>query len=66
MGQFSKILLAIDNAQAVPQRALDCGPGLSGLNGDCSKSNIPVVLRPTMISGPETGSKKKVGVFASP
>ncbi len=31
MGQFSKILLAIDNAHTVPQRVLDCGPGL-GLN----------------------------------
>ncbi len=28
MGQFSKVLLAIDNAQ----RALDCRPGLGGLN----------------------------------
>ncbi len=31
MGQFSKVLLAIDNAHTVPQRALDCGPGLGGL-----------------------------------
>ncbi len=28
MGQFSKVLLAIDNACTAPQRALDCGPGL--------------------------------------
>ncbi len=28
MGQFSKVLLAIDNVHTVPQRALDCGPGL--------------------------------------
>ncbi len=32
MGKFSKVLLAIDNMHAVPQRALDCGPGLGGLH----------------------------------
>ncbi len=32
MGQLSKVLLAVDNAHIVPQRALDCGPGLGGLN----------------------------------
>ncbi len=32
MGQFSKILLASDNAHTVPQRALECGPGSGGLN----------------------------------
>ncbi len=32
MGQFSKVLLAIDNAHTVTQRALDCRPGLIGLN----------------------------------
>ncbi len=31
MGQFSRVLLAIDNAHTVPQRALDCEPGLGGL-----------------------------------
>ncbi len=31
MGQFSKVLLAIDNTHTVPQRALDYGPGLGGL-----------------------------------
>ncbi len=31
MGQFSKVLLGIDNAHTVPQRALDCGPGLGVL-----------------------------------
>ncbi len=31
MSQFSKVLLAIDNAHPVPQRALDCSPGLCGL-----------------------------------
>ncbi len=35
MGQFSKVLLAIGNAHTVPQRALDCGPGLGGLNQVC-------------------------------
>ncbi len=28
MGQFSKVLLVIDNAHTVPERALDCRPGL--------------------------------------
>ncbi len=33
MGQFSKVLsIAFDNAHTTPQRALDCGPGLGGLN----------------------------------
>ncbi len=32
MGQFRKVLLAIDNAHSLPQRALDCRPGLGGLN----------------------------------
>ncbi len=31
MGQFSKVLLSIDNAHTVQQRALDCRPGLGGL-----------------------------------
>ncbi len=26
MGQFSKVLLGIDQVHTVPQRALDCGP----------------------------------------
>ncbi len=29
MGQFSKVLLAIDNAHTVTHRALDCRPGLA-------------------------------------
>ncbi len=32
MGQFSKVLLAIDNADTVPERALDCELGLGRLN----------------------------------
>ncbi len=32
MGQFSKVLLAIDSAHTVPQRALDCKPCLVGLS----------------------------------
>ncbi len=32
MGQFNKSTVAIGNAHIVPQRALDCGPGLVGLN----------------------------------
>ncbi len=32
MGQFSKVLLAIDNSHTVPHRDLDCKPGLGGLN----------------------------------
>ncbi len=30
MGQFSKVLLAIDNGHTILQRAPDCGPGLDG------------------------------------
>ncbi len=30
MGQFSKVLLNIDNAHTVPQRVLDFMPGLGG------------------------------------
>ncbi len=33
MGQFSKVLLAIDKVHTVPQRALDCRPGLGRLKG---------------------------------
>ncbi len=41
MSQFSKVLLAINNAHIVPQRALDCEPGLGGLN-QVYGSNCPV------------------------
>ncbi len=29
MNQFSDVLLASDKAHTVPQRALDCGPGIT-------------------------------------
>ncbi len=32
MDQFCKVILAIDNAHTVTQWALDCVPGLGGLN----------------------------------
>ncbi len=32
MGYFSKYYIAIDNAHTAPQRAMDCGPGLDGVN----------------------------------
>ncbi len=32
MDQFSNILLAIEKAHTVPQRALDCRPGFTWLN----------------------------------
>ncbi len=32
MGQFSNALLVIDKALTVPQRTLDCRPGLGWLN----------------------------------
>ncbi len=32
MGQFRKVLLAIDKVHTVPQRALDCRLCLGGLN----------------------------------
>ncbi len=46
MGQFRKVLLAIDKAHTVPQRALDCRPGLGGLNQvyrpNCPTSSVSV------------------------
>ncbi len=32
MSQFSNVLLAFGQTRTVPQRALDCGPGLGRLN----------------------------------
>ncbi len=32
MGQFSKVLLAVDKAHTVSKRALDWGPDFGGLN----------------------------------
>ncbi len=32
MGQFSNVILVIDKTHTVPQRVLDCEPGLGGLN----------------------------------
>ncbi len=32
MGQFRKVLLAIDKVHTIPHRALNCGPGLGGLD----------------------------------
>ncbi len=43
MGQFSKVLLAIDNAHKVPQRSLDCGLGIGGLNHVMSPT-VPLPL----------------------
>ncbi len=34
MDQFCKVLLAIDNAHTVPQKALDCGSGLGLLTNN--------------------------------
>ncbi len=31
MGDFSKVLLVIDNIHTVPQRGHNCGPGVGGL-----------------------------------
>ncbi len=41
MGQFSKVLLAIDNAHTVPQSALDCESSLCGFN-QVYESNHPI------------------------
>ncbi len=43
MGQFSNALMAIDNIHTVPQRVLDSGPGLGGLNHIMSPT-IPLPL----------------------
>ncbi len=32
MDQLVKVLLAIDKTHTSPQKALNCGPGLGGLN----------------------------------
>ncbi len=40
MGQFSKVLLAIDDAHTVPQRALDCGPDYGGLKKVMAKTTF--------------------------
>ncbi len=32
MGQFNKVLLAIDKAHTVPEKTLDCGPSSGELN----------------------------------
>ncbi len=32
MDQFGKVLLVIDKARTAPHRALNCRPGLDGLN----------------------------------
>ncbi len=32
MGQLVNVLLSFDKEHRVPHRALDCGPGFSGLN----------------------------------
>ncbi len=32
MGEFNKVLLAIGKVHTEPQRALDCGQSLGGLN----------------------------------
>ncbi len=43
MGQFSKVLLPIDNANTVLHRALECGLGLHGLN-QVIGSTIPLLM----------------------
>ncbi len=32
MGQFSKVLCRFDDTHTAPQRAVNCRPGLGGLN----------------------------------
>ncbi len=43
MVHFSKVLLAINKVHTMPQRALDCGPGLGGFNkfNQVYRSNRP-------------------------
>ncbi len=48
MDQLSKVLLAIYKAHAVPQRALDCRPGLGGLN-KVSEPNHPTPYTATLM-----------------
>ncbi len=44
MGQFSKVLLAIDKAHTLPQRALDSELGLGGLNRSVKQIPIHIFL----------------------
>ncbi len=44
MGQFSNVLLAIDKAHTVPQRAPDYGPDLGGLNQQHVCQLLPPLL----------------------
>ncbi len=51
MGQFSKLLLAFDQGHIVPQRAMDCGPELGGLNQVMG----PTIPLPRQVNGRHTG-----------
>ncbi len=46
MGQFSKVLLAVDNAQTVTERALDCGTGLGWLKQVVGPTVLLPLFRP--------------------
>ncbi len=39
MSQFSIVLLVIDKAHTVPQRAMDCGPNVGRLNQDYGQNH---------------------------
>ncbi len=40
MGQYTKVLLVIDNAHTVPKRALGYGQGIGGLSQDQSSHSL--------------------------
>ncbi len=50
MGQLSKVLVAFDNIYTVPQRSLDCGPGLGGLNQVMGPISPLPLLRVSVLS----------------
>ncbi len=59
MGQFSNVLLVIVKANTVPQRALDCGPGLGGLN----KAHMPNCRTPPFrVYVPSISTSLQIGI----
>ncbi len=70
MSQFNKVQLAIDKVHTVPQRTLDCRPGLGGLTRFMGPI-VPFPLFSVSIAntsdvqiGRQTGAKRTVKVAA--
>ncbi len=50
MDQLVNVLFSIDKAHTVPQRTMDCGPGLGGLNQVTSPTDPLSLLRVSVAS----------------